>query len=154
MGMLKIRKFDQYRIWDRVEERWLNAKDKMYIQLNGTLKKGGVFSFLKSNKLNEQRYIIHSFVRFDNDGQAIYEGDLVEFKKENETYLCIVFYSEEMASYLLIECGSKEHYFFTFTPTSKIKKIGNIIENGQLIKNKELFDAAKTQRFFNKGDKL
>ena len=137
---------NQYRIWDRVEERWLNETDKIFISLSGELYKHNFLSFIRRQKLNNRRYVIHQLIGKDEQDNPIYEGDIVELMIKDKTYLCLIVYIEDISSYALIECASKEHYYFTFYPDTKIKKLGNVLDDYQLIRNQEMFKAAKNNR--------
>ena len=67
----------------------------------------------------------------DKNGKLIYEGDIIEWKKENH----IVIFDERNATFGIKISDVETHLFNDIhTPTRWIEVIGNIYENKELLK--------------------
>lgn len=128
----------EFRIWDKMEKRMNYAGDPFWHHFAIGLR-GNVYHL--QNGSGGDEYILQQFTgEFDNNGDMIFEGDIVQFKKT--TYR-----SDEETSILIEPVG---YHLNGFSPSQSDSEtcedsfydiryhdfvvIGNIFENPDLIK--------------------
>lgn len=106
----------KFRCWDNVENKWRNFS--LWDMFNY------VYKF-------DNRYILQQYTGVkDKNGEEIYEGDIVSHL-EDDSYLepLIIEFNHKLPSK-----GKGTHLGFTI-PNGKLKVIGNIYENPNLLTN-------------------
>jgi len=122
----------KFRAWDTKNKRMIDGWDLEYLNETFESKKDGVFV------IGDDLIIMQYTDLFDRKGFEIAEGDIVRFKYEGDDGFWNNEYSKGYYSKPIVY--SEGEYFIDdiFTPlwehTPKVKIIGNIYENSNLIK--------------------
>lgn len=139
-----------YRIWDVENKVWVNQPDE-----NNSLDSFFIvtpdeqifYVEQKSNKFNskvyynvypteEEAYFYHQDTQiYDVNENLIFEGDIVEC----DGHVCIVSYFDVIAGFALVDLSTNDA--FPFRPSvHKVKIIGNVCEDQDIIADAEHFD--------------
>ncbi len=115
----------KYRVWDKKDLRWVSTN--VVVDFSGVL----FFSFGYEIKIiDSERYDVQYFTGFkDEDGNEIYEGDILKMLWGSES-LGEVYYYED---YGYFGFKGKQKFDFTETQGDEYDIIGNIHENPELL---------------------
>ena len=115
-----------FRVWCVNKQQW--EEGKVYIDNQGRI-------YDDFHRVKKETHIIQQCTGLkDKNGKLIYEGDIIEWKKENH----IVIFDERNATFG-IKISDVETYLFNdiHTPTRWIEVVGNIYENKELLKEQK-----------------
>lgn len=121
-----------FRIYDNKDKVWI--KDGFYLSSAPDshlyeLKKG-LFGRQKLEVIDDDRYVIQKSVELiDKDYSAIFEGDIIKAKVENDEIVTgIIAYAHDISAYILL-CEEKSMYYtLGNTISNRIKVVGNVFD--------------------------
>ena len=123
-----------FRVYDNANKKWVNKE--VFLSMNGELMMcvDSIFGTNRIRPLSDEKYTWHQSIGVcDKYDKMIYEGDICEIELEGETIYCLVAYIHERASYMLLDNKYSAAYGFYKEVIDRIKIVGNIFENGDLI---------------------
>jgi len=111
-----------YRIWDIEAQKFANAIEPYYLYINGTLEH---YMF----EVQQDQYIIQRCTgEQDVNGKYIYEGDIVhDITNSNYTVQSTILFA--WGNFVIKSLHSED----MFDSNLKLKVVGNILENSDLI---------------------
>lgn len=114
----------KFRIWDKIDKRFMSGSVSI------DCRKGCM-----AGNMPENKYVIQQCTGLkDRNEKLIYEGDIIEWKKEKH----IVIFDERNATFGIKISDVETHLFNDIhTPTRWIEIIGNIYENKELLEGKK-----------------
>ena len=151
---------ESYRIWDRVDERWLTHKDRVFINPDGEVVKVNKFGHIK--KLNQQRYLVHYDVSLtDVNNKLLYEGDFVKLyeplstddnkkseTKEEKELIYTVGFIPQIYSYVLFNISNPTQVIF-LQDGFKVEIIGNVFDTPEVLElNPDLAEQVSKMKTF------
>ena len=118
----------RFRCWCVNKNQWETGK--VYLDNEGRI-------YDDFHRVKEETHIIQQCTGLkDKNGKLIYEGDIIEWKKEKH----LVFFNEQNATFGFKTKDNEIHLFNQInTPTRWIEIIGNIYENKDLLVEEKNF---------------
>jgi len=121
-----------YRVYCRIEKKWL--KEGVYLSPNNDLyiSKKTLFGAEKLFLVSDNKYIWHkSTETYDKNNTLIFEGDIC--KIEHLDAIGMIAYIPELASYCLLDDKNLKYYTLGEDRCEQIEVIGNVLENKDLM---------------------
>ncbi|HEB7554775.1 TPA: hypothetical protein RZH69_001789 [Campylobacter coli] len=143
---MKLKDFD-FRIWDNVENKYIEAKSYLCIAKKDNNKDCerildvandcSGYDDISFNNYTDDRYDIELFTGLCNkNGKKIYEGDILYYFFKNESYKFKVVFKEGAFYLIEFDDGGEEcdEDLISEFLLSEMEIIGNIHENAKLLK--------------------
>lgn len=135
----------EYRVWDKISRKWIA---KTYMDQFGNLYEPGsrFTGFEATMVIPNERYIVHKNTYYlDKNDKYIFEGDICNIALPDEVLTCIVVYVPSCCSYLLAHDNGDKVDVYEFYEGAKdlIEVVGNVIEDGNIVRNFYVNENAK-----------
>lgn len=122
-----------FRVWDIKENKWITSSTIRFCNDDvAQIKKCRIGNKYKINLMSDERYIYNESINCcDCNGVMIYEGDILKAISDNISG--VVVYSEEFASYILLDYSDSKYYPLGSEICKYIEVVGNVFEDIDLL---------------------
>jgi uncharacterized phage protein (TIGR01671 family) len=119
----------KFRAWDK-KNKIMTYSEVNQINFNGQI----LLNDGKFHDIKDTDYVLMQYTGFKHNGKKIFKDDIIEVKASS-TYLDKVVFDKELCGFRLSGKGSYCDFSDLLREGAKLKVIGNIWENPELLNN-------------------